>query len=298
MSHEHATARTTSHGHEDGGGTDFSGMAELLDLDAEVFHTYVRGATALVRQRAGDGVRRVADLGCGTGAGILALAEHFPDADLFPVDLAEALLDHLMAKARAQGVAGRLRPLIADLDRDWPAELHDLDVIWASASVHHLADPRRGLTTIRSALAPGGWLALVEVDDPVRFLPAFLPGPLEGRGGLEARAAAAVLPELTAELPFLGADWGALLLEAGFAVEADRVFDVVLQPPLPDGAGRLALLHLRRLREHLRQPELEEQVTDDDLAVLDELTDESRDSLPGPDLVPRVRRRLWLARRP
>jgi SAM-dependent methyltransferase len=274
-------------------------MAERLDLDAEVFTGYLPEATALVREvTAGADVRRIADLGCGTGTGTLALARTFPDADLHPVDAAEAFLSHVMTKAAEQGLADRIHPVPADLDEDWPP-LPDLDLVWASASIHHLADPEAALARIRSMLVPGGWLALIEVDDPLRFQPMFLPGPQDGPGGLEARARAALLPEMTAAMPYLGADWCNLLPTAGFTVVADRVFELALKPPLPAATVRYAELNLRRLREQLRALDREDQLTAEDLAELDALVSDG----PGgveyrTDLSPRTRRHLWVARRP
>jgi SAM-dependent methyltransferase len=279
---------------------DFSAWAELLDLDAEVFHDYLRQVTALVGEvTAGTAVRRIADLGCGTGAGTLALARLFPGALLHPVDAAEPLLERLGAAVRARGLADRIHPVRADLDQEWPEQLRDLDLVWASASVHHLADPPQCLARLRASLTPGGWLALVEVDDPVRFQPRFLPDRHDGTPGPDTRARAALVPAMAAAMPSLGADWGALLIEAGFIVATDRVFDLALRPPLPTATGRYALLTLRRLRQQLRDLDREDQLTADDLAELDELTGAGpRAVLHRDDLFPRTRRHLWLARRP
>jgi SAM-dependent methyltransferase len=288
------------HGHGHGAAADFSEMAELLDLDAEVFQDYFRDATALVREVTDKtAVRRIADLGCGTGTGTLALAREFPHADLYAVDAAEPLLERLRSAASAQGVAERIHPVLADLDHEWPQQLRDLDLVWASVSVHHLADPQRGLAGIGSGLVPGGWVALMEVDDVLRFHPTFLPGPPQDQGGLESRARAALVPDMTAAMPYLGADWGALLTGAGFTVVAERAFDLALMPPLPAATGRYALVNLRRLRDQLQRYGREAQITAEDLAALDELVGEGPGSvLSRDDLSPRARRHLWVARRP
>jgi SAM-dependent methyltransferase len=300
--HQHGREHGDGHGHGHGHGveTDFAGMAEFLDLDAEVFGDYLDDVAAAVGQSlAGTPVRRIADLGCGTGAGTFALAGHFPDAELYAVDAAQPLLDHVAAKARARDLAGSVRPLHADLDGGWPAELHDLDLVWASASVHHLADPPRGLARIRSTLAPGGLLALIEIDDVMRFFPAFLPPLSAGSAGPEEAARAAALPDMLAAMPYLQAGWGTLLAEAGFTVTEDRVFDVTLRPPLPAATGRLAQLALGRAREQLRSLDREDDLSAEDLALLDELVGDGPGGVAHrADLVPRVRRRLWLARSP
>ncbi|SCF80628.1 Methyltransferase domain-containing protein, partial [Streptomyces sp. Ncost-T6T-2b] len=77
----------------------------------------------------------------------------------------------------------------------------DADLVWASASLHHLDDPATALVGIRAALRPGGLLAVAEVDG----MPSFLPVD-GGRAELEARCRAA-LDGLHAErLPHRGAD--------------------------------------------------------------------------------------------
>src|ERR1700723_3807943 len=97
-------------GHQHSGDDfDFSAFADLLDLDAEVLHEYLSAATAWVRDLAADlPVRRILDLGCGTGTGALALAACFPDADVTAVDQSAELLAHLQAKAARLGRAGQV----------------------------------------------------------------------------------------------------------------------------------------------------------------------------------------------
>jgi len=159
--------------------------------------------------------------------------------------------------------------------------------------VHHLADPERGLADIRAALRPGGWLALVEADDLLRFQPTFLPDP----SLLEALGARTQADEASAAMPFLGADWTAVLLRAGFTIEEDRAFEIVLHPPLPEATARYALVNLRRLAERLVDLGADAGLTAADREALDALTGDGPGSVVHrTDLVPRVRRRLWLAR--
>ncbi|GGV75036.1 hypothetical protein GCM10010294_39020 [Streptomyces griseoloalbus] len=63
----------------------------------------------------------------------------------------------------------------ADLDDDaWPG-LGSPDLVWASASMHHMARPGRALRTVHAALAPGGLFAVVELAGHPRFLPENAP---------------------------------------------------------------------------------------------------------------------------
>ncbi|MCW2584192.1 MAG: methyltransferase type 11, partial [Klenkia sp.] len=164
------------------------GLAELLDLDAEVLGDHLDDVLGRVAAAVGDRpVRTVLDLGAGTGTGTFALLERFPDARVVALDVDPAMLDHLAARAGERGVGGRVRGVQADLDGDWP-DVGDVDLVWAASSLHHVADPDRALGRMRDALAPGGLLALTEMDSFPRFLPDDVG---VGEPGLEARCHAA-----------------------------------------------------------------------------------------------------------
>lgn len=266
MDHDH-------HHHAHGQGD----LAELLDLDAEVLRDQTDELTAWIAAATGP-VTSILDLGAGTGAGTFALLRRFPDATVTAVDADPEMLQRLEAAAEH----GRpVRTVHADLDAAWP-EVDKVDLVWASASMHHMADPERVLRDIAATLRPGGTLALVELDSFPRFLPAGAAGDLETR--LHAAADAA----RNAELPHMGADWGALLGRTGFTVVADREFATELTAPLPPAAGRYAYATLNRLRARLG-----ETLDATDRAALDDLLDglEKRD-----DLTVRTTRSAWLAR--
>jgi SAM-dependent methyltransferase len=280
------------HHHHPGAGTGEAAMAELLDLDAEVLHSYLSEVTAWIHELAADlPPGRILDLGSGTGTGTFALLQRFEGTDVIAVDVSKELLDHLRDKARVLGLADRVRTVQADLDAAWPA-IDAVDLVWASSSLHHMADPDRVLTEVFAALHPGGLLAVIEMDS----FPRFLPGDLgSGRPGLEARCHAVLAEERAAELPYLGSDWGSRLSQAGFTIEAERPFVIELTPPLPVSAGRYAQASLRRIRSSL-----DGRMSADDLAMLDTLIDSDGPDglLRRDDLTVRTTRTVWVARRP
>jgi SAM-dependent methyltransferase len=277
--------------HQHAAETDAAAMAELLDLDAEVLHSYLSELTDWVHELAADpSPRRILDLGSGTGTGTFALLERFERADVIAVDVSAQLLDRLKDKARVLGVADRVRTVQADLDAAWPA-LGTVDLAWASSSLHHVADPDRVLADVFAALRPSGLLVVAEIDSFPRFLPEDVG---LGRPGLEARGHAVLAEDRAAELPHLGSDWGPRLSQAGFTIEAERPFVIDLPPPLPASTGRYAQASLRRMRSSL-----DGRMSPDDLATLDTLIDsDGPDSvLRRDDLSVHAARTVWVARR-
>ncbi|WP_211298541.1 class I SAM-dependent methyltransferase [Kineococcus rhizosphaerae] len=227
------------------------GHRRVLDLDALVFAPQLSAVLDALGPLA---PRRVVDLGAGTGAGSRLLRERFPDADLLAVDRDPRMLDHL----RHQGFATRE----ADLDAGFP-DVGDVDLVWAASSLHHVADPARLLTGIRAALAPGGTLAVVELEG----LPAFTDAPAETRGREAALAAG------WNHHP----DWTPALRAAGFAVQRQ---DLTIEADASAQAEEYARLWLPR---YAQMPGADP----DALAAL----------LAGElDLRPRATRAVWTAR--
>lgn len=280
-----------NHHHHHAAETDNAALAELLDLDAEVMQPYLSDVTAWVHDLAGDlTAGRILDVGSGTGSGTLALAQRFPGAEVIALDLSTEFLARVDDKARELTLTGRIRTVQADLDAAWPAT-GPVDLVWASNSLHHTADPDRVLTDVFATLRPGGLLAVAEMDSFPRFLPDDLG---LGSPGLEARCHAALAEGMAGELPHLGADWGARLSKAGFTIEAERTFDIDLTPPLPASAGRYAQASLRRMRSGV-----DSRLSAGDLATLDALIDGDGPAsvLRRDDLTVRAARTVWVARR-
>ncbi|MEW2358743.1 class I SAM-dependent methyltransferase [Spirillospora sp. NPDC029432] len=278
------------HHHHDQHGSGSAGLAEILDLDAEVLRSHLSEVTEWIAKAAGRPPRRILDLGSGTGAGTFALLRRFGDAEAIALDQSGELLHHLNGKARDLGLDGRIRTVQADLDAEWP-ELDPADLVWASASLHHMADPDRVLAGIHALLRPGGLLVAAELAG----LPRFLPDDLGfGRPGLEERCHEILDAERAVDVPHMGSDWGPRLAAAGFAIEAERVFEIDMRPPLPAAAARYAEAVLRRMRHGL-----EGRLGADDLAALDALLDRERPGsvLRRDDLSVRTERTVWIGRR-
>ena len=265
------------------------GQAQILDLDAEVLAEHIATVTAWLPVQAAP--MEIVDLGAGTGAGSFALLSRFPEAHVTAVDSSAAHLEQLRIRARTANLSDRVRIVQADLDTwDWP-DFGAPDLVWASASMHHLADPDRALRNIRDTLAANGLIAIVELAGLPRFLPPAAP---EDRPGLEERCHAATEQLHARHMPHRGADWGPKLTAAGFTLQDSLIINVDVKSSPGNAVGRYALATLQRIRGTAA-----EALAADDLAALDRLLDTtSRHSiLRRDDLAVRTTRTVWAARR-
>jgi SAM-dependent methyltransferase len=286
--HNHETRHPNQHGHDHGHTGDSGGQAEILDLDAEVLAEHIASITTWLPLETSP--RQIVDLGCGTGTGTFALLTRFPEAHVTAVDTSTGHLQRLREKARAQGVDDRVRTVQADLDTTWP-NLGTPDLVWASASMHHMAAPDRTLRQIHDTLAPGGLLAVVELAGFPRFLPE---DASHERPGLEERCHTASDRHHAQHVPHRGADWGPKLTAAGFTIEGERTITVNIEGSRSPAIGRYALGSLQRMRSTVADA-----LPSEDLAALDQLldTDSPHSILRRSDLALRTERTVWAARR-
>jgi SAM-dependent methyltransferase len=290
---EHSQGHDQAHaqGHQQGHGAhDASGMFELLDLDGIVLHRYLEEVTSWVAQWAPTPVRRIVDLGTGTGMGSFALARRFEQASITAVDGSPDSLAHLTESAARHGLAGRVSALHVDLDEAFPP-IDEVDVIWSSLAMHHFGDPTSIARQVGAALAEDGIFAVVEMTDSPSFLPSDLGF---GTPGLESRCHAVLAAERAEALPYLGADWRTLLEQAGLTIVAEREFTVDPARPYPGEANRYARAYLQLIRDRLS-----DRLAAEDLATLNSLLEEAdpQSILRRTDLDIHGTRQAWIARR-
>lgn len=261
-----------------------AGLADVLDLDAEVLGSYLDEVTEWAAEHAPTTVRTIADVGAGTGTGLWALARRYPEAELVAIDQSPLLLDRLRATALQRGIAQRLRIVEADLDAAPP--IGTADLAWAASSLHHIQHPERLLGELHRALTPGGVLVVTEMDALLRFLPDDIG---IGRPGLETRCHAAAAREQWNAHP----NWGPYLERAGFELVEERGFPITVTPA-PRGAGRYAHTMLGAMRAGFG-----DQLSPDDLHTLDQLLDDDspQSLLRRTDLTVQGSRTAWAARR-
>lgn len=287
--HHHArSGHAARHGgHRHGGHHDHGGDAAhalLLELEARTFTPALEQALERAATAGPTDPRHVVDLGSGPGVGTLALARRFPAARVTAVDRSPEMLERVLAAAREAGVSERVRAVEADLDAGLP-DLGPLDVVWASSSLHHVADPAATLTRVGEAVAPGGLLVVVESDGMPRFLPHDAGA---GRPGLEDRCREVAVKAGWNAYP----DWSEAVERAGFG-PVER-WTVTAQGAPGEEAARYARLVLERVRGAL-----EDQLAPDDVEALERLLSPGDPAFVGSrrDVVPRSVRTVWAARR-
>ncbi len=119
-----------------------------------------RVAAAVAKAAKITGADRVFDLGGGTGLVGFPLAELARDVTL--ADASAGMLGQAQAKIDVTGVEN-VRLLRHELTVD-PLPAERFDVVTGLMSLHHVADTARALAEIYLLLAPGGRLAILDLD--------------------------------------------------------------------------------------------------------------------------------------
>jgi SAM-dependent methyltransferase len=132
----------------------FDHLAEEHDFVATLERTPAFFLANLPPQR-----RRVLDVGCGTGLLAHELSRHF--AAVVAIDISEPMLAIARAKRSAPNIEYRRE------DANHLALHQEFDFIVSHSAFHHLDNIPETLRVLKSALQPGGRLALV--DNAARF---------------------------------------------------------------------------------------------------------------------------------
>lgn len=103
---------------------------------------------------------RIADIGCGTGASTILLAQEL-DADIIAVDFLPEFLDELQTRANDHGVGNRITTLNCSMDA-LPFGEGEFDVIWSEGAVYNMGF-EAGVSAWSRFLKPGGRLIVSEM---------------------------------------------------------------------------------------------------------------------------------------
>lgn len=131
--------------------------AELQPLLDRLFSSFEE---MMVEASVVDGVHKVLDVGCGTGATTLAFASRLaPHGSSTGIDISELMLDVARSRATARGLLNA-RFIQGDAQCfDFPR--HAFDAVTSRFGVMFFDDPARAFANIRHAVRPDGALACV-----------------------------------------------------------------------------------------------------------------------------------------
>ena len=103
---------------------------------------------------------KIADLGCGTGASTLCLANAL-NAEIFAVDFVPEFIERLQQNVEASGLNQRVHPQVGSMD-NVQFSRNEFDVIWSEGAIYNIGF-ERGINYWRQFLKPQGILAVSEI---------------------------------------------------------------------------------------------------------------------------------------
>lgn len=162
--------------HRTGGGVSWDDLGDdaresQADANRPWFERELAGALASVpslHEALGRPGTRMLDVGCGGGWSSIALAKAYPDATVHGIDLDEPSVRMAGKNASERGVGERLRFTAGDA-----AALAEggYDVAFAFECIHDMPRPVEVLSTVRRALAPDGFMVVMDEAVAENFAP-------------------------------------------------------------------------------------------------------------------------------
>lgn len=112
---------------------------------------------------------KVADIGCGSGAQTISLAQNL-NAEIIAVDLFPEFLDKLNIRAKKLGLYDKISTLEKSMD-DLPFQKEEFDLIWSEGAIYIIGF-EAGIKKWKDYLKIGGYIALSEITWTTHSRPA------------------------------------------------------------------------------------------------------------------------------
>lgn len=104
---------------------------------------------------------KIADIGCGTGAQTLTLAQH-TQGQITAVDLFPVFLEKLNERVQEKGLSDRITTLARSMD-ELSFEEETFDLLWSEGAIYIMGF-EKGVRDWKRFLKPGGYLAVSEIS--------------------------------------------------------------------------------------------------------------------------------------
>lgn len=104
---------------------------------------------------------KIADLGCGTGAQTMILAQ-YTSAHIVALDLFPLFIEKLRSRVESIGIGNRIETIVGSMD-DLPFTDNEFDLIWSEGAIYNIGY-QRGLKEWRKYLKDGGYLVVSEAS--------------------------------------------------------------------------------------------------------------------------------------
>ncbi|NBC83109.1 MAG: methyltransferase domain-containing protein [Bacteroidetes bacterium] len=114
---------------------------------------------------------KILDIGCGTGAQTIVLAEQL-NGSITAVDQAPEFLEQLQTRANEKGMSNRITTLPGSMDK-LPVPDAGFDIIWSEGAIYNMGF-EKGLNYWKQFLKPNGYLAVTEISRLTRHQPSEL----------------------------------------------------------------------------------------------------------------------------
>ncbi|MFA6451779.1 MAG: methyltransferase domain-containing protein [bacterium] len=136
--------------------------AKNWDNDEGRMRVSLAVAAAMASALEPEGGETLLDYGAGTGVIALKLSERV--GNVIAADSSRGMLEVLDGKIAASGVTN-IRTMFLDLVNDpYPAEGVSADIIVSSMTLHHISDTAKVISALYRILAPGGRIAVADLD--------------------------------------------------------------------------------------------------------------------------------------
>lgn len=249
-------------------------LSRLLELDSHIHERLLDEALDAVASHVHhDRVRRIMDVGAGTGAATFRLSARYPQAEVIALDANPAMTQQVAARVAGEHIRPITRPVLAV-----GLEAGSIDLAWASSVAHEFDNPVESFKALSEVIRPDGVLAIMEMDGPPRVLPTRY-------DGLESR-----LRQLAnADTP--GPEWATFLAAAGFELLEKNTLVSDQQLPADGIGGDYARAELHRLALHATGS-----LNAEEKASLSQILESSTGTPSLPHVHIRGTRSLWIAR--